>query len=251
MLGAARASHAKIPMLRRLIRHPRTQAFLAGLLALYILAIYRTMRWTVVGDERLVEELTAPPRIGPDGVPHPRTLILAFWHENLPIMGYGWRLMHRRHPSLRDHKAHVLVSHHRDGRLIGDIVSRFDLAPVHGSSNKAGATGMRLMLRLLAAGDSIAITPDGPRGPRRKAAPGVAQLAALSGSAVMPCAAHSRWSIRLNSWDRMVLPLPFSAAVICAMPPIRVPRAEPLAALPAIEAAMNEASDRAARWWAG
>jgi lysophospholipid acyltransferase (LPLAT)-like uncharacterized protein len=233
-------------MLRRVIRHPRTQAFLAGLLSLYILAIFRTMRWSLVGGEHVVGALAAPPG-QPPGAPPPAA-IFAFWHERLPLMAYSWRLGRREHAELRARKLHVLVSRHRDGRLIGDIVSRFDIPPVHASSSKGGATGLRHLLRLLGAGESVGITPDGPRGPRREAAPGVAQLAGLSGAVILPCAGACRPAIRLNSWDRMLLPLPFSRGVVLVLPPVRVPREDPLASLPAIEAAMNEACARADAW---
>ena len=89
---------------------------------------------------------------------------------------------------------HVLVSRHQDGRLIGDMMRGFGLDLVHGSSSskgaeqKGGASGLRALLAALAAGDQVVITPDGPRGPRRQVARGVAQLAALAGVPVLPVA---------------------------------------------------------------
>ena len=79
-----------------------------------------------------------------------------------------------------------------------------------------------MLLNLLAGGDHIAITPDGPRGPRRVAAAGVAQLAALSGVPVLPCAAQTtrRWVLR--TWDRMVVPQPFGRGVVVCLPTITV-----------------------------
>ena len=111
---------------------------------------------------------------------------------------------------------------HRDGRFIGAVVSRFALDVVLGSSSRGGAKGLRVLLNLLAGGDHIAITPDGPRGPRRVAAPGVAQLAALSGAPVLPCAAQTtrRWVLR--TWDRMVVPKPFGRGVVVCLPTIAV-----------------------------
>ena len=87
------------------------------------------------------------------------------------------------------------------------MVSRFALDVVLGSSSRGGAKGLRTAAQLLAGGDHIAITPDGPRGPRRVAAPGVAQLAALSGAPVLPCAAQTTRRWVLPTWDRMVVPL--------------------------------------------
>ena len=91
----------------------------------------------------------------------------------------------------------------------------------------------------------IGLTPDGPRGPRRVAAPGVAQLAALAGVPVLPCAARTSHRIGLNTWDRMGIPLPFGRGVVVCEPAITVPRDAWREALPAIKAAMDRASDRA------
>ena len=150
-------------------------------------------------------------------------VVVAFWHERLPLMPMLW-VKARQSAEGRNagNRAHVLVSHHRDGRFIGAVVSRFALDVVLGSSSRGGAKGLRVLLNLLAGGDHIAITPDGPRGPRRVAAPGVAQLAALSGVPVLPCAAQTtrRWVLR--TWDRMVVPKPFGRGVVVCLPTIAV-----------------------------
>lgn len=234
-------------MLRQLIRHPRTQALLAGLLGLYLRAVYRTTRWTLIGGEHITAALAAPEAAGNGGA-QPPSVIFAFWHERLPLMALAWRLVRDSHPALDGRRAHVLVSRHRDGRLIGDVVGRFDVGVVHASSSRGGAAGLRGLLRLLGEGDCVVITPDGPRGPRRRAAPGVAQLAALSGRPVLTCAAGSSRVRRLGSWDRMLLPLPFGRGVVVVQPPLRVGRGEAEAALPAIEAALTAACERADAW---
>jgi lysophospholipid acyltransferase (LPLAT)-like uncharacterized protein len=234
------ARHAPIPMLRRLIRHPRVQAAIARLLGLYLVAVYRSTRWTLLGEEHLRAVFGDHPRHA--GV------VLAFWHERLPLMAMGWRFAGETLPALRGRRAHVLVSRHRDGRLIGVVGRRFSLSMVHGSSTRGGVAGLRALARLLAAGEAVAITPDGPRGPRRRAAPGVAQLAALAGRPVLPCAARTRRARVLRSWDRMVLPLPFGRGVIVAGPPLAIGRDDPLAGLPAVEAALTAACDRADAW---
>jgi lysophospholipid acyltransferase (LPLAT)-like uncharacterized protein len=142
-------------------------------------------------------------------------------------------------------RVHVLVSQHRDGRFIGAVVSRFALDVVLGSSSRGGARGLRLLLNLLAGGDHIAITPDGPRGPRRVAAAGVAQLSALAGAPVLPCAAQTTRHRVLPTWDRMVVPLPFGRGVVVCLPTITVPRDAWQDAVPAIAAALTEAANRA------
>lgn len=227
-------------MLRRLIRHPRTQAATARLLGAYLAFVGRTTRWTIIGAENVAMAIcTGAEADGRRGV------ILGFWHERLAVMALCWQLANRTMPPLMGSRAHVLVSQHRDGRLIGMVAARFNLAMVHGSTSRGGAAGLRSLAKLLAAGQQVVITPDGPRGPRREAAPGVAQLAALTGRPVLPCGGAITPARLLSSWDRMMLPLPFGRGVLVVGPPVTVPRDAAEAALPAIEAALTEVCDRA------
>jgi len=101
------------------------------------------------------------------------------------------------------------------------------------------------MLRILADDGVAVITPDGPRGPARTAAPGVAQLAALSGVAVLPCAVASTRMKLARSWDRMRIPLPFARGYAVIGAPVRVAREDAMAALPLITAGLNAACERA------
>jgi lysophospholipid acyltransferase (LPLAT)-like uncharacterized protein len=104
---------------------------------------------------------------------------------------------------------------------------------------------LRALLRVLEGGGVAVITPDGPRGPARMAAPGIAQLAGLAGLPVLACGAASSRMRRARSWDRMRFPLPFARAVVVIEAPIAVPRDNPAAALPAITEALIRATDRA------
>jgi hypothetical protein len=221
-------------MLKHLLRRSWMQAATAALLGRYLDFALRTTRWTLQGEAHLA----------------PQPLVGAFWHERLPLMPALWRLMHAR--SGGHARAHVLVSRHHDGRFIGEIVRRFELDLVYGSTRhkgreRGGAAGARTLLGVLEEGAHVVITPDGPRGPRRIAAPGVAQLAARSGAPVLPCAAQAsrRWT--LPTWDRMVLPLPFGRGAIVCGEPIAVPRDGAEAALPRIEAAITAATEEADR----
>jgi len=227
-------------MFRKLIRHPATQTALAWLLSSYLAICYRTTRWSMVGHEHIgALAMRSEPAI------------IAFWHERLPMMPMLWTAVHKLFPGAKDWQPHVLVSQHRDGRFIGEVVSRFRLAMVHGSTSRGGAAGMRVLLRVLREGSPVAITPDGPRGPRRVAAEGVAQIAGLANVVVVPTAAATRRHRLLPSWDRMMLPLPFTRGVLVCGEPIVVPRDGALAALPAITAALNAACDTADAWVAG
>jgi len=227
-------------MLRRLTQHPAIQPMLSRLGGRYLALVYATTRWTLVGEENLRLAFGE----GSGGF---RPVICCFWHERLPLMSRLWVEARARIPGLEDKWAHVLVSRHRDGYFIGGVINHFRLTTIHGSSSQGGASGLRGLVRLLKDGETVAITPDGPRGPRRTAAPGVAQLAALANLPVTPCAARTTNCKVLRSWDRMVVPLPFARGVLVVGPPIMPDRRDPEAAIPAIEAALNAVSDEADR----
>jgi lysophospholipid acyltransferase (LPLAT)-like uncharacterized protein len=198
----------------------------------YLWFALRTTRWTLDGQTHF--------RPFGDGAP----AVFAFWHEFLPLMP-ALSLIARRLPFYRPVPIHTLVSQHRDGRFIGAMVRRFGIQPVLGSSSRGGAAGLRALLAVLRRGEMIGITPDGPRGPRREAAFGVAQLAALSGVPVVPLAARTTRRIQLNTWDRMPVPLPFGRGVLVCGPAIIVPRHGWQDLVPAITDALNQAARRA------
>jgi lysophospholipid acyltransferase (LPLAT)-like uncharacterized protein len=220
--------------LRKLIRHPATQAALARALGSYLAFVYRTTRWRLDGAGPALAEFGAG-----------RPLVVAFWHERLPLVPPLLGLVTAAEPRAARIRPRVLVSRSRDGRFIGTVMERFGAHLVLGSSSRGGTGAMVEMLRALREGDPVLITPDGPRGPRRQAALGVAQLAAVSGAKVVPIGAATTRHRILPSWDRMMLPLPFGRAVIAAGEPIAVPRDGAEAALPGIAAAIDAACARA------
>lgn len=231
-------------MLKRLARSGTARAAAARLIGLYLQLALGTTRWSVEAPEEAWPWLLAA-----DG----RAAIVAFWHEFLPLTPALWWFAHRRAPSLR---MTVLISRHRDGRMITDIVRRWGVQVVAGSSDRAkpgqpasrdkgGAAAMRSLVDLLRNGSLVAITPDGPRGPRRVLQPGVARLAALSGVPIIAAAASCRPSRRLGSWDRMILPLPFGRGRIVCSAPLPVSRRGAEAALPAIAGLLDATAARA------
>lgn len=171
-----------------------------------------------------------------------KALIAAFWHETLPTMPALWRVARKAGMT---RPAVVLASRHRDGQLIGNIMRNFGLGLVSGSSSNGGAAGMQELVRTIKSGTNVVITPDGPRGPARRAAAGVAALAGLTGASILPCSARTSRCITLNSWDSMRIPLPFGRLVVVCGAPVTVERENWRAALPRIEAALNDALARA------
>ncbi|MGI3776592.1 MAG: lysophospholipid acyltransferase family protein [Janthinobacterium lividum] len=224
------------------MRAAPVQAAAASVLGLYVAAALRCTRWSVHGAEHLV----APRRGAP--------VLAAFWHERLPLSPAVWG--HVRRTGVAGLRMHVLVSRHRDGRFFARLIRRFGVEVVHGSSErpgrsggegKGGAAALRALVGVVAQGGLVAITPDGPRGPARRAAAGVAQLAALSGAPVLPVSAQCTRRVVLGTWDRMVLPLPFGRGVVVCGAPIAVARGAWREALPGIEAALDAVSDEADR----
>ncbi len=205
---------------------------LAAATSAYLAFALRTTRWTLDGQTHF----------RPFGAGAPA--VFAFWHEFLPLMP-AFSLIARKLPFYRETPIHTLVSQHRDGRFIGEVVRRFGIQPIHGSSSRGGAAGLRNLLAVLKRGEMIGITPDGPRGPSRQAAAGVAQVAALSGVPVVPLAARTARRILLGTWDRMPVPLPFGRGVMVCGPAIPVPRQGWQRSVPAIAEALDRVAERA------
>lgn len=216
--------------MKRLFKSAPAQAAIAYLLALYVRLALRTQLWRIEGDQHLR-----------DAALHNETLIAAFWHEALPISPILWRVAKQSGmgPTV------VLASKHRDGQMIGNLMVHLGMGLVSGSSSKGGPASFRELVRLLTSGTNVAITPDGPRGPRRVAAPGIAQLAQLAGVRIVPCGAYASRAITLKSWDCMRLTLPFGRAKLVIGPPVTVDDWQ--AALPLIQAAITAAQTQAAQ----
>jgi lysophospholipid acyltransferase (LPLAT)-like uncharacterized protein len=140
--------------------------------------------------------------------------IMAFWHSRLLLMRFGYP----------DNRAVVLQSQHRDSRMLGRVMSRFGTGQVWGSTTRGGMRAVREVLRRIRNGNDVAIAPDGPRGPRRRAQTGTITIARLSGKAIVPMAYSARPSRRMTSWDRLLVPYPFSRAVYVYGEPIVVDR---------------------------
>ncbi len=217
--------------MKRFFQADSVRAVLSWVAGLYMDFVARTTRWEVEGEPHLADWASSGP------------CIVAFWHECLPAtIPILWR-QGRRYGRVKQGVA--LASAHRDGRLIGNAVGYFGIGLVLGSSSRGGAAGLRNLAAAIKAGADVGMTPDGPRGPRRVAAAGLAQLAALTGAPILPAAAWTRWAITAGSWDRMRLPLPFGRGRLVCLPMIAVPRDGWEAALPGIEVALTAVIERA------
>lgn len=154
-------------------------------------------------------------RIRSEGEPLPDSgYIIAIWHgELLPLL---W--VHRNRGFA------PLISTHGDGEIIARVVGSLGYYPIRGSSSRGGARALLQAVRTLEEDGVAVFTTDGPRGPRRESAPGVAAAAIKARRDVraIGCEVSRKWQLR--SWDRFVIPKPFAtihvryASVVRATP---------------------------------
>jgi hypothetical protein len=151
-----------------------------------------TLRYEDVADEGVVAGPSAPPGV------------YAFWHRSL--LACAWYF--------RKHGVAILISESFDGELISRTVARLGFRTVRGSSSRGGALGLRNMERAYHDGLYCAFTADGPRGPAMVAKPGAAQLAARVGATVGTFYLLPERAWVLKSWDRFLIPKPFSRVLV-------------------------------------
>ncbi|MDQ3124736.1 MAG: lysophospholipid acyltransferase family protein [Pseudomonadota bacterium] len=187
----------------RPLRNPLIQGVLAWLLAGWMRFCFATIRWT----HRNEDVADAVWKQG-GGV------LCTFWHSRISLSPASW-------PLDRAQPAKALVSLSPDGQFLARALALQGIPAVRGSSAnkdkaasaKGGSQALRDGLRQLKVG-ALAITPDGPRGPARQMAEGLPLLAKLSKSPVLFIGLSCNPALRLNSWDRAVLPLPFARGAI-------------------------------------
>ena len=189
---------------KHVVKSDIAQAALAAAGALYLRLVYWTTKWVVV----------RPPATQ-DMHARKRPFIGCFWHGRMVMM---------RAAIPRGATIHILISRHRDGVLISRAAAGLGVRTVTGSTKSGGAAALRTIQRLLSEGQSVAITPDGPRGPRMRAKPGAIKAAQISGVPILPVSGSVSRRRILGSWDRFCLALPFARGIIIWGEPVFVPR---------------------------
>jgi lysophospholipid acyltransferase (LPLAT)-like uncharacterized protein len=154
--------------------------------------------------------------------PNPGAAIYCTWHNRLALSMpayYGFIKIHTSTPGLT-----ALVSASKDGGFLTAILERFKVQPVRGSSSRRGPQALLELTTWAERGYDLAITPDGPRGPRYQVQDGVMLLAQVTGLPIIPFSYYLGWKIEVKSWDRFQIPLPFSRCDLVIDKPIQVPR---------------------------
>ncbi len=141
----------------------------------------------------------------------------AFWHGRLLMMP----CLESFHQD-NGRKISFLVSAHRDGQIIGKAVERFGHRAILGSSTRRGFSAFHRMLKVQQEGYDVIVVPDGPKGPRQQVQIGIIELARLTGSPIVPLSFSASRRKIFNTWDRFLLPCPFSRGVFIWGEPVYV-----------------------------
>lgn len=149
-------------------------------------------------------------------------VIYCVWHDHLVLAmaSYDDHALEKWH----EKGLATMISASGDGALLAAVLARFGVQTIRGSTSRRGPQALLEATRWLRKGYSVAITPDGPRGPSRKVQDGIIYLAQVSGRPIIPISNFTRWKIRLRSWDRFQIPLPFARCELYDNDPISVPR---------------------------
>jgi lysophospholipid acyltransferase (LPLAT)-like uncharacterized protein len=172
------------------------------------------------------------------------TVVYASWHQRFFP---GITLFTTRKPIA------IMISQSRDGEMIARVADILGWRPVRGSSSKGGVRALKTLRRLTKHGFRVGHIVDGPQGPFGVVKPGVLTIAQFAGAPIVPVitSAQRRWVF--NSWDRFMVPKPFSRVIIRFAPPITVPRRLDAVAFEAlrrnVEKQIKELTIQTDNWW--
>ncbi|MBM3822150.1 MAG: DUF374 domain-containing protein [Verrucomicrobia bacterium] len=150
------------------------------------------------------------------------TLIFCVWHNRLALCMELYRRLFI--PRRRGRQLAAMVSASKDGAMMARLLEWFGVVSARGSSSRRGPQAMLELKSSAEAGLDLALTPDGPRGPRYRAQTGAVALGQITGLPILPVSYELGWKICLRSWDRFQIPLPFSNCTIRVEEPVRVAR---------------------------
>ena len=164
------------------------------------------LRLKVIGKETAYDQIKNHGRI-----------IVPVWHQRLlPALAYVRKF--------REIRPIIMISQSRDGEFIADVAQRLGFVPVRGSSSRGGAEALKTIVRKLEENPAVGHIVDGPRGPKGKVKPGLIRMAQLSGAVVLPLILSVDKAWIAGSWDRFLIPKPFSRVTVRWEEPFSVPR---------------------------
>ncbi len=191
---------------RSSIKTSRTSIVLGHVAACAMKLWSMTLRYNVNGNAGIVQ-----PEIDP------KPVIFALWHNRIFTMPPIWL-----HTGGKNRSTVVLTSASRDGTTLAKAMEAFGIGSIRGSSSRRAVAALIGMKKALLEGKDVCVTPDGPKGPRYQIQPGLLKIAQTTGTDIIPI--HIRYSSawRLSSWDRFVLPKPFSKVTVIFDKPISI-----------------------------
>lgn len=191
---------------KKILKSDLVRRILCWVISIYLRIVYNTSKWQYEESEFLQP-------LYESGKP----FIIALWHNRVVMMPYAWR-----YPTAIS----IFTSDHRDGKLVAYTMGWFGFSTIFGSTRRTDLKTMRTIVKSLKAGELLGMTPDGPRGPRMRLKPGVISIAKLAGVPIIPVAYSCSRCKVLDTWDNLIVPLPFSRGVFLWGEPIDIaPRA--------------------------
>ena len=225
------AHEAMKKMLSRFMKSGFMTCVSAFLVASYVRLVFLTTRWDVQGKGIPESYLQAS-----------KPFIVCFWHGRAGMLACAWMWKKKRF--------HMLQSPHRDGQLMARALSYFNISSVAGSRQRGGSQALRAMVKILRQGETVGITPDGPRGPAQVVSLGIITLARLANVDIIPVTFSTSRRCALKTWDRFHIALPLGRGVFLWGTPVSPPPDNPEdieTTRLGLEKAMNGLQDRADR----
>lgn len=190
--------------LKKFFKTAFVSAIIARLIFYYVKFVAWSIRWQDNGIDGVYNEWKKA-----------NSIIITGWHGRILMLPHFW--------NGRD-KINALVSLHRDGRLIAALLKKFGMGVIDGSTNINPQLAAINLMRTLHAEESVAIIPDGPRGPRMKMTMSPIYFAHKTGKPIIGITYSTQKAcIAEKAWDKMMLPMPFSKGIFMVTKPFYVP----------------------------
>ncbi len=180
-------------MIKKILTHKITQAFLGWLISFYIRICYHTSFWFVKNEDVIINL-----------VKKKKSFIVCFWHNRLLMAPFCWNY---------ENKFKMLISDHRDGRIISNAVLNLGIDTISGSSRKNKISSAKEIIKEIKKKNIIGITPDGPRGPKEKIKEGLVSLIKKTGVPIIPLSYSAKFKIKFRSWDNFIFVTPLNKFV--------------------------------------
>ena len=183
----------KKKMIKKLLQNELIQNIVGFLISLYIKICFHTSLWYVRNNKSIESHIKKKSKI-----------IVIFWHNRLLMAPFCWAYKNN---------FKMLISSHRDGRIISSAVSYLGIDTIAGSSNKNKITSAKQIINELNQKNIIGITPDGPRGPNQKIKEGLISMQKKTNSVIFPLCYSAKFYKQFSSWDKFMFAYPFNKFV--------------------------------------